>query len=201
MQCQKLLRRCPHVQSNEECISITRLNCDARWKSTQLNMVTSCQSKCLPKNWAGKWMEVQLEVSIVTIFLKWEKWRIPPFGVHNEAALQSYIKKLHIDGGTVNRSIVMAASGIFHHNKGLLKEFGGTLEITHGLHIHASPQTCVPKRDQRSQTKSWLMRFMQESTILLKTITSCQIIWSSTGSKFVPCSEWMMDKWHSARGD
>ena len=121
-----------------------------------------------------------------------------------ELALKEYIRKLRQNGAVVNRMIVISAAyGIVEYfNKGLLKEFGGTLELTRVWAQSFMSRIGLVKRKGTKAVRKLpddypaikLQYLERIKTMVTQYHIPHELIfnWDQTGIKMVPASEWTM---------
>ena len=121
-----------------------------------------------------------------------------------ELALKEYIRKLRQNSAIVNRMIVISAAyGIVEYfNKGLLKEFGGTLELTRvWVQSFMSRIGLVKRKGTKAARKlpddypAIKLQYLERiKTMVTHYHIPHELIfnWDQTGIKMVPASEWTM---------
>lgn len=125
-------------------------------------------------------------------------------GDQNEALLKDYIMKLRSAGGTVNRSIVIAAAkGILGcKNPTLLPENGGHVHLDRGWAQSLMKRMNFVKRKATKAARKIPPDFDALKTNFLKRISDTVkdnnipddliLNWDQTGVKMIPTSEWTM---------
>ena len=122
-----------------------------------------------------------------------------------DTRVQTAIRRIRADGGTVNRHITLAtATGIIKQRKpSLLKDHGGHLNLTRHWCESLKKRMGLTKRKATKAARALPENFNQEKQLYLSTIAkhiedhqvldSMVINFDQTGVNIIPSSEWTMD--------
>ena len=140
---------------------------------------------------------------------------LPPsaLGKDLEDEVQKYIVALRSSGSIVNLSIAMSPIWgiVLHSNKYLLREFGGSLEITKHLAYSLLKRFVLEKRMGTKAACKLPTNLNVVAAELHHRISKCVkqhkippsliIDWDQTGIKLIPVSEWTMSITGSKQGE
>ena len=120
--------------------------------------------------------------------------------------VQTYLRKVRDGGGAVTSSIAIAAARglILSHNKNLLVEFGGHVQLTRDWaysllsRMKFVKRKCTTAKSKQSTTEFERLKknFLDQlkTTVIMEGIPIELILnWDQTGIKIVPSSLWTMD--------
>jgi hypothetical protein len=115
-----------------------------------------------------------------------------------------YVKKLRSAGGTVNKSIIIAAvTGIVKHKRpSLLRENGGGIEIGRGWAQNLYASYGLRETQGHKSRTSITSRYLSSKKRIFATCANAEVVqaenipseliinFDQTGCKFVPAAEW-----------
>lgn len=144
------------------------------------------------------------EPSKVTVLPRLKAGRPTVLPAHIESAVKDYLCKLRQNGGIVNKTVVIsAATGtVEHHDKSLLKKYGGVIDLNRYWAESFMSRMGLVKRKATKAARKLPDDFDTVKTTFLDSIRSVVtehqippaliINWDQTGVRLVPSSEWTM---------